>query len=71
VAARKPLVQIAGVVNELPAGDTLDGVTGGSSTVSNVVAAATTIAADTSVVIVSYLKVQDTLTVSGNLLITG
>lgn len=43
----------------------------GTTLTSNVVASETTIPADKSMTVASYLKVEDTLNVSGNLLITG
>ena len=70
MAVRKPLVVIAGQTQEIPAGDTID--TGGTSAaISNLISVPTTIAADMSYIVASYLTVTSDLTVNGNLLITG
>lgn len=49
----------------------LDAGGGGGMTLSNVISSATSITADTSYPVVSYLSVQSDLTVSGNLMVTG
>ncbi len=69
MAARNPLVVIAGQVQELPSGDTVTGGGSGDGTVSNVIAVDTTIAADTSYVVVGYLTINAgvTFTMNGNL----
>ena len=70
MAIRKPLVIVAGQKQELPAGDTIEGG-GGGATVSNVISSPTTIAADTSYIVASYLKVDSDLTINGNLMVIG
>ena len=44
---------------------------GGSSVVSNVISSPKTIAADTSYIVASYLKVDSDLTINGNLMVIG
>ena len=68
MAIRKPLVIVAGQKQELPAGDTIVAV---DATVSNVISSPTTIAADTSYIVASYLKVDSDLTINGNLMVIG
>jgi hypothetical protein len=71
MTTRNPLVVISGVVQELPAGDSIVGASGGSSVINNVLSTPTTVATDTSMIVASYLDVESTLTVNGNLLIVG
>ena len=44
---------------------------GGSSVVSNVISSPKTIAADTSYIVASYLKIDSDLTINGNLMVMG
>lgn len=57
----------------IPAGQTykIAGVPIGGGAISNVIAVLTTIAADTTYAVASYLKINAALTVDGNLIITG
>lgn len=60
MAERRPLVIVAGQMQELPAGDTVP-----APTTSNLISTPATIAADTSYVVMRYLKVTAALTVQG------
>ncbi len=72
MVARSALVIIAGQVQEMPSGDTLNGATGGGGAPDgNVIGSNATVASDTSYILASYLKVSADLTVSGNLMVTG
>lgn len=62
---RRPLVLVSGTPNELPLGDTLPGQGGGF--MPNIIDAPLTIPVDESGVAVSYLIVNDVLTLDGNL----
>ncbi len=61
MATQIPLVVIGGNVQQIPSGDAF------VVAVSNVIAVATTISADTSYVVVDYLQVDADLVINGNI----
>jgi hypothetical protein len=70
MTVRKPLVQIAGVLSELPSADSIS--IGSSAMPDNVLTANTTVPVNKSLVVASYLNLATfDLQVDGNLLIVG
>jgi len=60
----KAITQNYATIEELATG-------AGNATVSNVISSPKTIAADTSYIVASYLKVDSDLTINGNLMVIG